>query len=194
MSRTWLSIRVDLVSGRGHDYWPRPGRMFAAARSHTFAHFATAIDDAFARWDRAHLHLFNLGDGDEGGGSDPAPAASRRLLVGPDWDERPAGARLDTQVRLTELRVGQQFTYVFDMGDDWTHVCTVGPQRIDPLDEVGIMPAAPTPYWGWGDLPDQYGRRFADDDGEGPVPPDPHLADLPPLQPGWGPGAQDWRR
>src|SRR5215212_11714300 len=75
VSRTWLSIRVDLVSGRGHDYWPRPGRMFAAARSHTFAHFATAIDDAFARWDRAHLHLFNLGDGDEGGGSDPAPAA-----------------------------------------------------------------------------------------------------------------------
>jgi hypothetical protein len=30
MARTWLSIRVDLVSGRGEDYWPRPGRIFAA--------------------------------------------------------------------------------------------------------------------------------------------------------------------
>jgi hypothetical protein len=34
----------------------------AAARTHTFADFATAIDDAFSRWDRAHLHQFSLGD------------------------------------------------------------------------------------------------------------------------------------
>ena len=26
MARTWLSIRVELVSGRGEDLWPRPGR------------------------------------------------------------------------------------------------------------------------------------------------------------------------
>lgn len=194
MGRTWLSIRVDLVSGRGTDYWPRPGRVLAAARSHSFADLATAIENAFARWDRAHLHLFDLGDGGEGG-SDPALGARGGLLVGRSWDERPPGARLDTQVRLSELRAGQQFAYVFDMGDDWAHVCTVGAQRIDPLHEFGIVPAAPTPYWGWGDLPDQYGRRFADDDGgDGPVPPDPHLADLPPLQPGWGSPAGHRRR
>jgi hypothetical protein len=46
MTRTWLSIRVDLVEGRGERLWPRPVRIFAAARSHTFAAFATAIDDA----------------------------------------------------------------------------------------------------------------------------------------------------
>ena len=48
MGRTWLSIRVDLVAGHGEHFWPRPGRIFAAARSHTFAQLAEAIDDAFA--------------------------------------------------------------------------------------------------------------------------------------------------
>jgi len=63
MARTWLSIRVDLVQGHCERLWPRPGRLYAAARSHTFAQLARAIDDAFARWDRAHLHEFTLADG-----------------------------------------------------------------------------------------------------------------------------------
>ena len=61
--RSWLSIRVELVEGRGERYWPRPGRLFGAARSHSFAQLASAIDDAFARWDRSHLHEFELEDG-----------------------------------------------------------------------------------------------------------------------------------
>ena len=77
MARTWLSIRVELIEGHGEQYWPRPGRIFAAARSHTFKQFADAIDDAFARWDRSHLQEFTL-------------------------------------------------------ADDWTHLCTVGAQRIQP--------------------------------------------------------------
>jgi len=32
MARIWLSIRVELVEGRGERLWPRPGRFFAAAR------------------------------------------------------------------------------------------------------------------------------------------------------------------
>jgi hypothetical protein len=36
MARTWLSIRVDLIEGHGQQCWPRPGRIFAAARSHAF--------------------------------------------------------------------------------------------------------------------------------------------------------------
>ena len=76
--------------------------------------------------------------------------------------------------------------YVFDLGDDWAHLCTVGPRRIDPADTLGIVPATPLPYWGWGSIPDQYGRRFDGDDGESPVPTDPRLADLPPLRPHWG--------
>lgn len=71
MARPWLSIRVDLVEGGGHaSIWPRPGRIFAAARRHTFAALATAIDDAFARWDRAHLHRFTLADGTQIGRPD----------------------------------------------------------------------------------------------------------------------------
>lgn len=46
--------------GHGEHLWPRPGRIFVAARSHTFAQLAEAIDDVFARWDRAHLHEFEL--------------------------------------------------------------------------------------------------------------------------------------
>jgi hypothetical protein len=63
LATMWLSIRVELVEGRGERYWPRPGRLFAAAESHSYAQLATAIDDAFARWDRSHLHQFELVDG-----------------------------------------------------------------------------------------------------------------------------------
>jgi hypothetical protein len=31
------------------------------------------------------------------------------------------------------LRGGEQFLYTFDLGDDWTHLCTVAPARIDTL-------------------------------------------------------------
>jgi len=174
VARTWLSIRVDLVDGGGRTLWPRPGRVFAAARSHSFAHLATAIDDAFARWDRAHLHMFDLGD--VGG-----------LLIDRYWDDPPDDSRVDDTVKLSTLTGGQQFVYVFDLGDDWAHLCTVNPERIDPLHTVGITPDRPMPYWGWGAIPDQYGRTWDGDDGETPPPPDPQLADLPALHPGWGP-------
>jgi len=42
----WLSIRVELVEGRGANYWPRPGRLVAAAPIHSFAQLATTIDSA----------------------------------------------------------------------------------------------------------------------------------------------------
>jgi hypothetical protein len=122
MPRTWMSIQVELVSGRGEDLWPRPGRIFAAARSHTFAQLSEAINAAFARWDLAHL-------------------------------------------------------------------CTVAPQRIDSLEQLGIVPDMPTAYWGWGDMPDQYGRRSNSDYGEPPTSTGPNavLSDPPPLLPDWGP-------
>jgi hypothetical protein len=119
MARTWLSIRVDLVEGGGHEsIWPRPGRIFAAARSHTFAQLATAIDDAFARWDRSHLHMFRLGE---------------TVLTGPvEWDEPPEGAQPSGSVRLSRLSLEEQFVYTFDLCDDWTHLCTVGAQPHRP--------------------------------------------------------------
>jgi hypothetical protein len=52
------------------------------------------------------------------------------------------------------------------------------------------VPDRPLPYFGWGAIPDQYGRGWGADDGETPLPPDPELRDLPPLRPNSGPGRQ----
>ncbi len=177
MGRTWLSVRVELVGGRGVDLWPRPGRVFAAARSHSFRQLADAIDLAFARWDMAHMHMFTLPDGTE-------------ITALDQWDgEAPEGSLDSDKTKLGRLRPGDQFAYVFDFGDDWAHLCTVAADRIDPLDRLGIISAEPLPYFGWGELPDQYGRRWDSDDGESPEPKRPArlLADLPPILPLWGP-------
>lgn len=173
MARTWLSITVELVAGgtRG-DFWPRPGRTFIAARSHSFEQLARAIDHAFGRWDLSHLHEFTLLD---------------RTCVGepdPEWDE--GRVMVDArQTRLSRLTLGEQFAYVFDLGDHWSHLCTVGPERVDPLRSYGSVPAGPVAVFGWGDLPDQYGRTWADDDGESAAPPNPRRTDLPPILPMW---------
>jgi Plasmid pRiA4b ORF-3-like protein len=172
MAPTWLSIRVDLVSGRGEDFWPRPGRVFAAARSHRFGQLAEAIDTAFARWDRAHLYQFELANG--------------RVIGQPEFDDFDLGILDGDSTKLSTLSLGERFAYEFDLGDSWMHVCEVAPNRIDPESELGIVPRSPLPYWGWGSIPDQYGRRWSDDDGESTEPPNPRLSDLPPLHPGWG--------
>jgi pRiA4b ORF-3-like protein len=175
MARTWLSIQVELVEGHGEECWPRPGRVFAAARGHTFKQLADAIDDAFARWDRSHLQEFTL--------------TGKTRLCHPDPDfQIEVGITEDYErAKLSRLHPGEQFVYVFDLGDDWAHLCTVGTDRIDPVEALGILPGKPLPYWGWGDLPDQYRRRWDSDDGASPRRDNPGLADLPPLRPHWGP-------
>jgi hypothetical protein len=175
VARTWLSIQVDLVSGRGERYWPRPGRIFAAARSHSFSQLADAINAAFARWDLAHLYQFVLTDG--------------RRIGQPefnDFDEEDEELIDGDRTKLSTLKPGEQFLYEFDFGDSWLHLCTVAQAPIDPATELGVKPTEPLPYWGWGVIPDQYGRRWAEDDGEQEVPPNPGTSDLPPLHPGWG--------
>lgn len=173
----WISVTVELVEGGGERCWPRPGRVFAAAANHSFADFGAAIDDAFARWDRSHLHEFELADGAHIGMPDP------------EWqdDEPVEDGRI---VKLARLKPGEQFVYVFDLGDDWAHLCTVGNSPLDPVETLGSVPDRPLPYFGWGAIPDQYRRAWAADDGETPLPPDPKLRDLPPLRPNWGPGRQ----
>jgi len=71
MARTWLSIAVELIGGRGEELWPRPGRIFAVGPAHTFQDFADAINTAFARWARAPLNEFTLADGTRITGFDP---------------------------------------------------------------------------------------------------------------------------
>ena len=50
------------------------------------------------------------------------------------------------EARLSRLSAGEQFVYTFDMGDDWTHLCTVAADRIDPQHALGIVPGVPLPY------------------------------------------------
>ncbi|MEV4417833.1 hypothetical protein [Catellatospora sp. NPDC049609] len=184
MAPTWLAVRVGLVSGRGDDFWPRSGRVFAAAPSHTFAQLGQAIDSAFARWDLAHMHMFTLADG--------TSVTSLR-----QWDGDAPDRSIDSQAtKLSRLAPGELFAYVFDFGDDGAHLCTIVEQKIDPLDTAGFKPDAPTAYWGWGAMPDQYGRGWDGDDGESPKPKRPSrpLADLPPILPWRGPTRRRSRR
>jgi Plasmid pRiA4b ORF-3-like protein len=166
MTRGWLSIRVELLGGRGEQLWPYPGRVFAVGPAHTFADLAGAIDNAFARWDRSHLSLFTLSDGrvvTDGKTGSKFEASAFGVV--------PAGA-LDIGVAkvMGTLETGAQFRYVFDLGDDWIHCCTVETAHVDPEKVLGLTPQAPTGYLGWGSMPDQYGRRWAQDEGQGSAP------------------------
>lgn len=175
MARTWLSVRVELLGGRGEDLWPWPGRIFAVAPSHTFLDLAGAIDDAFARWDRSHLSVFTLADGrvitDDETGQDMASGGFGPVVTAVDIASAKVGRM---------LTLGAEFQYTFDLGDNWVHRCVVGERKIDPLDTVGIVPGTPLPYWGWGSIPDQYGRNWDGDDGGSPMPQRPRV--LHPMQ------------
>jgi len=180
MARRWFSVRVELLGGRGEQLWPYPGRIFAVGPTHTFADLARAVDNAFARWDLSHLSLFTLADGrvvtDPEFGAELATSAVGAL---------PAAA-LDIAVAkvMQTVEQGAQFRYVFDLGEAWTHCCTVDTGLVDPGEVLGVIPPAPMAYWGWGSMPDQYGRRWAEDDGERRAPSRPRQPH-PMLDAGW---------
>ena len=165
MARTWLSISVELLGGRGEELWPWPGRIFAVGPAHTFAQLADAINNAFARWDLAHLSMFTLADGtvvtDRESADEFAASPFGPITLSLD---------IGSAKVATTLRPGAEFRFVFDLGDDWTHRCVVEKEKVDPLEVLGIRPRGPLAYWGWGAMPDQYGRRWADDDGQGRTP------------------------
>jgi hypothetical protein len=158
---SWWSVRVELLGGGASgDLWPRPGRVFAVSPGHTFHDLAEAIDDAFARWDRSHLHEFSL------------PALGKTVTEFRYADDIDPGRELDADaVAIGEvLSPGDEFGYVFDLGDNWRHLCTITGEEIVPETTFGSVPGRPAPYWGWGMIPDPYGRLFDGDDGETPVP------------------------
>jgi Plasmid pRiA4b ORF-3-like protein len=136
-----------LVGGGGITCDPPPGRIFIVGPSHTFEQFAVAIDSAFARWDLSHLHEFELADG--------------RLIGFPDDSFAPDVVWLDhDKLKVCRtVKPGDEFEYVFDLGDSWSHRCVVDPGKVDPLSEYGAIPPGPVAIWGWGSIPDQYGRE-----------------------------------
>jgi hypothetical protein len=147
---SWLQIRVVLLSGRGTVLDLPPGRVMVVSSGHTLGRLANAIDLAFGRWDLAHLHAFRLTDG-------------RTYL--PEGDDVMDDVLDSTRTRISSLRLeaGDAFEYVFDLGDDWTHSCTVEEIGIDPRAAWGGAPPGPVPVWGWGTIPDQYGRIGPDE-------------------------------
>jgi hypothetical protein len=177
MARRWLGIRVDLIGGRRQMLDPRPGRIFAVPTNCTFDEFGRAIDLAFARWDLSHLRQFVLEDGTLVVDEETADELRASAFAG---GAIPRTSLLSARVGQL-LKVGSRFRYIFDLGDDWTHTCTVESQ-VDAVEVLGDIPDVPTAYFGWGTIPDQYRRRWDADDGvsEPPVA-DPQEDD----QPGW---------
>ena len=143
-----MILRVELVAGRGGSFSPPPGRDLLASGAHTFAQLAVAIDRAFARWDVGHLHEFRMADGRVIGMGDADELGEGEVEI----DDR------EMTLSAAALRVGDPFEYVFDLGEGWEHRCTVLREDVDPVEESGLRPVDIVPIFGWGTLPDQYGR------------------------------------
>ena len=149
----WLQIRVELEGSAELTCEPRPGRVLIVGPGHTFLQLAEAIDTGFARWDLAHLHAFELPDGRCVGLPDGGPP----LGDGPRWLDHRA-----VEV-LAAVGPGDRFAYVFDLARAWRHDCRVLEETVDPLSVFRARPARPAIAYGWGWIPDQYGRT----EGEG---------------------------
>lgn len=147
----WMTVRVELVRGRAADFGQPPGRVLLVRPSHSFGELADAINLHFARWDLSHLHEFRLADGRTIGFRDP---------------ESPETMDQESISVVSTLDKGDEFGFIFDFGDDWTHQCRVEEVGVDPSDLYGELPKLPVPIWGWGSIPDQYGRRSENDTGE----------------------------
>lgn len=148
MAKGWTEIKVVLTSGCGMDLDPAPGRVFLVPAATTLQGLAEAIDVAFARWDRSHLYVFELPDG-------------RRYFPDEESVAEMGGTSVAGTAGLANLGIEPegQFTYVFDLGDHWTHVCSVRAVDVDPEDVWGEPPPGPAVIDAWGWIPDQYGRE-----------------------------------
>lgn len=164
VARTWLAIEVELLHGVHAECEPPPGRVMIVGPSHTFGQLARAINVAFARWDHSHLFEFVLADG------------STISFPEFDIDEETIDQATTKVHRL--VKPGDRFSYRFDFGDDWMHECVVEAGKVDPVDAYGLMPPEPVPVFGWGTIPDQYGRTTSgrgEEDVDFPEPPFPFL-------------------
>jgi hypothetical protein len=146
----WMTIRVVLLGQPDVALADPPGRILLTHADHTFAELAEAVDTAFARWDLTPPHRFEV----EG----------RILVAGGEADEAEVEDTDDVTVGEVGLRVGARFRYVFDLGERWEHECVVEDASVDPFEVAGDEPEVPVPVFGWGTIPDQYGRVTEDED------------------------------
>ena len=113
---------------------------------------AEAINAAFARWDLSHLHESELAGGRRVGFVDGDPLEDDESV------EDHAAVKVADAVGP-----GDEFGFVFDFVDRREHRCRVLADRADPRQESGPgpLPRQPVAIWGWGVIPDQYGRGSA---------------------------------
>lgn len=157
----WFTVRVVLLGREGDPATTEPGRIMLVRSDHTFADLAEAVDTAFGRWDLTPPHSFDL----------PGRSLWSDVTLADDGEERPR-ASSSVQVGEVGLRVASTFRYVFDLGEVWEHHCEVERDDVDPLAEYGDEPDLPVPVYGWGAIPDQYGRDTEDDEDEAPAEPE----------------------
>ncbi len=138
----WYVIRVELESGMGQDFEPPPGRDVLISPQHTFRQLAETVNAAFARWDLGHLYAFRLEDG---------------RVIGTPFDDFEARDAARTKIG-GRWREGDELRFEFDFGDSWEHRCTVRETEVDPESVYGERPKGPAVIFGWGIVPDQYGR------------------------------------
>jgi hypothetical protein len=148
----WLTVRVVLVGRADEPLDAQAGRVLLVRADHTFAELAEAVDVAFGRWDLTPSHVFSVG---------------RRRLWSDATIASGAPAELSGDVQLGEaLGDGSTFSYLFDLGERWEHACDVEGLDEDPVEAYGAEPELPVPVFGWGSLPDQYGRDREDEEEE----------------------------
>jgi Plasmid pRiA4b ORF-3-like protein len=143
----YYELQVVLVSGAHLPEGWMPGRVFAAPGNCVLWELAVAIDASLGRWDLTHERDFTV--------------KGKRI----DGDAEARGADRFTLDSLGLAR-GDVFEYEFDLGDSWVHRCLVLNVAPDLYKQwEGWRPEAPSPLYGWGSLPDQYGRETDTDDG-----------------------------
>lgn len=155
MTKGWMTIQVELLSGGGITLDPPAGRVMLVGPRHTLKDLAESIDQAFARWDISHLHEFEFPDG--------------RCFGVPDDEWGMSVIDYEPVTVRSVVHSDEPFTYVFDLGDNWRHRCRLTGTDVsakDAKDPFGHLPSKPVPIRGWGRIPDQYGRRWENDTGE----------------------------
>ena len=133
-------LRIALL-----DIEPEPWRRIEVPLSMTLKGLHDCIQAAFL-WDNSHLWEFEIGDRSFGIPFDGG------FSLGGDAGDEPADAK---KARLKDLltTVGQEFLYVYDMGDDWAHVIVV-----EALFEAPAEPLLPRYCDGeWAAPPDDCG-------------------------------------
>lgn len=146
----WMTIRVELIGRADDTLASPPGRVLLVHPDHVFADLADAVNNAFGRWDLTPLHEFTV-DG-------------LRLVPGGDAEDLEAQDSEEVTLGETAIAAGEPFTYIFDLGEGWDHDCRVEQTDIDASSAETDGPIA---VFGWGSVPDQYGRDAEDDDQDG---------------------------